>query len=157
MMTMSAPPDVRWRHCPKCGQYKNADTAFYRTRGHARCRECSRAEMRARIAPLREWVTAYKLEHGCVECGYREHPAALEFDHLPGFEKTEQVSLLILGRATLERVKEEIAKCELVCANCHRIRTAERGDRGADHDLRRRGIVPSNREMPPFEQLSWEV
>lgn len=147
---------TRWRYCRKCGEYKDAATGFYRDPRKYHCRACMRATMQARYAPVRGWVTAYKLEHGCVECGYKEHPAALEFDHLPGHEKVAAISLLILGGADLDTVKAEIAKCELVCANCHRIRTIERGDHGANHDLRRAGIRVSE-AVPPFEQLRWEV
>ena len=61
---------------------------------------------------------------GCVDCGYNEHPAALDFDHMPGTEK-----LFNIGQEkhrALDQLLAEIAKCELVCANCHRIRTVSR-------------------------------
>ena len=72
------------------------------------------------------WAT-WKLEVGCADCGYAEVPDALELDHLPGFEKSFPASA---GSHSLERLMEEAAKCEVVCANCHRIRTAlrRRGD-----------------------------
>lgn len=62
---------------------------------------------------------------GCVDCGYREHVAALDFDHLPGTEKKFGIAKGVydFGWAT---IAAEIAKCEVVCANCHRIRTASR-------------------------------
>ena len=65
-----------------------------------------------------------KLSRGCVDCGYNFHPAALEFDHLPGAEKLGSVSSLV--SCSRERLLAEIAKCEVVCANCHRVRTARR-------------------------------
>lgn len=61
---------------------------------------------------------------GCVDCGYDKHPAALDFDHMPG-----SVKLFNIGQEKFRPQKqllEEIAKCELVCANCHRIRTVTR-------------------------------
>lgn len=59
---------------------------------------------------------------GCVDCGYNKHPDALDFDHTDG--KTRNIGTL----RSMKRVLEEIErhKCEVVCANCHRIRTAER-------------------------------
>ncbi len=75
-------------------------------------------------ARFSERINAIKLERGCADCGYNAHPAALDFDHLPGAEKWRGVSRLMTVR--WEKVAEEIAKCEVVCANCHRIRTAER-------------------------------
>jgi hypothetical protein len=53
----------------------------------------------------------------------------MQWDHLPGFEKLGDVSAAFWGRSRLE-VLAEIAKCELVCANCHTIRTFERSGWG---------------------------
>ena len=72
-----------------------------------------------------EWLNSIKKSMGgCVDCGFDGHPAALDFDHLPGSEK-----LFNIGQQKFrsqKQLKEEIAKCELVCANCHRIRTVTR-------------------------------
>lgn len=38
----------------------------------------------ARASRIRRWLDAYKLKNGCVDCGYREHHAALHFDHVRG-------------------------------------------------------------------------
>lgn len=72
-----------------------------------------------------ERVNLIKIERGCADCGYNEHACALDFDHLPEFDKVSNVSSLI-RTCGWKRVEEEIAKCEVVCANCHRVRTAER-------------------------------
>lgn len=76
-----------------------------------------------------EFLANYKLEHGCADCGYRKFAGALDFDHLPGTKKLANVTALYL--ASWERLLGEIAKCEVVCANCHRERTALRRDTGA--------------------------
>lgn len=59
---------------------------------------------------------------GCIDCGYNAHPAALDFDHTDG--KTANISEL----RSMKRVMEEIERhsCVVRCANCHRIKTAER-------------------------------
>lgn len=67
----------------------------------------------------------YKVDQGCADCGYNTHPAALHFDHLPGVKKLFNVMERI-GSYSMERLWAEIAKCEVVCANCHAVRTAER-------------------------------
>lgn len=72
----------------------------------------------------RKALDEYKLQVGCADCGYNKHAAALEFDHLPGTIKSQTVASLMYR--SWQRIDEEIAKCELVCANCHAIRTAER-------------------------------
>lgn len=72
----------------------------------------------------KKYVDEYKMKHGCSDCGYNAHPAALDFDHLPGTVKVRDIkSGQQLGWLAL---LAEIAKCEVVCANCHRIRTAIR-------------------------------
>lgn len=59
-----------------------------------------------------------------TDCGYVKDERALGFDHLPGTIKVRDIkSGQQLG---WEALLEEIAKCEVVCANCHIIRTSER-------------------------------
>lgn len=60
----------------------------------------------------------------CVDCGIKYHPYAMDFDHI-GDDKIENVSKL-LHKSSWEAVLAEIEKCELVCANCHRVRTYNR-------------------------------
>lgn len=62
-------------------------------------------------------------DNPCVDCGESDI-LVLEFDHLPGFEKTMEVSKM-LGYSP-DKILAEIAKCQVVCANCHRRRTAAR-------------------------------
>lgn len=60
----------------------------------------------------------------CADCGGLFPSYVMDFDHLDGTEKYKQVSKLTAH--SWQRIKDEIAKCEVVCANCHRIRTYER-------------------------------
>ena len=53
------------------------------------------------------------------------HPVAMQWDHLPGQPKRGAVGILVRNLSR-ERILEEMAKCELVCANCHAVRTYER-------------------------------
>ncbi len=80
----------------------------------------------ARKAALREERTAYLLRyfetHPCVDCGERD-PVVLEFDHLGDKEFSIGAELV---RRSWDAVLTEIAKCEVVCANRHRRRTARR-------------------------------
>jgi len=50
----------------------------------------------------------------------------MQFDHLPGYEKEGDVSVLIARAYSLKKVLAEVEKCELVCANCHAVRTHHR-------------------------------
>ena len=59
----------------------------------------------------------------CADCGGRFPPECMDFDHVRG-EKIAGVAQLL--KKTAERIMSEIAKCEVVCSNCHRIRTKAR-------------------------------
>lgn len=71
----------------------------------------------------REWMQSLKIGP-CVDCGQCYHPEAMQFDHLG--DKVYCVSDLIARGWGRERMLAEIAKCELVCANCHAVRTYNR-------------------------------
>ena len=73
-----------------------------------------------------EWVRQYKLDSGCVDCGYNDHPAALEFDHLEGRNGDQSRTIARLMGKSRKRLEQEIDLCEVVCANCHRITTFNR-------------------------------
>jgi hypothetical protein len=79
-------------------------------------------QLEQKRAQIRGAVYTYKESHPCVDCnGY--HPYyMMEFDHLDGHVKVDTVSRLV-RTSTLEKVMDEIVKCELVCSNCHKQRT----------------------------------
>jgi len=81
---------------------------------------------------LVEFISSIKIESGCVDCGYRESAVALDFDHLPGSEKMFSIGSATARSASQARLKAEMAKCEVVCANCHRVRTHERRSHGRE-------------------------
>lgn len=60
----------------------------------------------------------------CMDCGNSYDPICMDFDHLS--DKTMSVSKLSSQPYSLERINNEISKCEIVCSNCHRIRTKNR-------------------------------
>ena len=70
------------------------------------------------------WIYEYLLQHPCVDCGEKD-PLVLEFDHIGDDKSYEVTSLTSLS---LKRIQEEIAKCEVTCANDHRRRTAQRAN-----------------------------
>jgi hypothetical protein len=77
--------------------------------------------MAERYKRRRAALDVIKLEAGCVDCGYRQDPRALDFDHRdPSLKVSLVPNLINLDWAT---VLKEIAKCDVRCANCHRIRT----------------------------------
>jgi hypothetical protein len=68
------------------------------------------------------WIGKVKADP-CVDCGRKYPPYVMHFDHIRGKKKFN----IALGyQRTAKDVNEEIAKCELVCANCHAERTWKR-------------------------------
>lgn len=82
--------------------------------------EYIRKNQKNREQKTNEYIRQYLLEHPCVDCG-EDDIVVLEFDHVRG-EKRGVIS--VLKRSSLKAVKEEIEKCEVRCANCHRRKTA---------------------------------
>jgi len=60
-----------------------------------------------------------KCDKGCNECGYDDHPSALDFHHTEPSEKSESISTMINTSSPAE-LEREVEKCEVLCANCHR-------------------------------------
>lgn len=81
-----------------------------------------RAKKRAAKWRLAQMI---KRERGCIDCGYNEHPVALQFDHV-GDDKKGNVSNLIRSDYSWKTILKEIDKCEVRCANCHAVVTARR-------------------------------
>jgi hypothetical protein len=59
-----------------------------------------------------------------MDCGNRYPPWVMQFDHLPGVKKEANVGQMI--RCSRESILLEALKCDVVCANCHAIRTHAR-------------------------------
>lgn len=118
--------------CRTCG-LELPYSAFYKNKstkdGHLSwCKKCTVQRYRKGVAERarrdREYMQRIKVERGWVDCGYNANPVALDFDHLPGTEKRYRLAVMYGMRREL--IDAEIAKCEVVCANCHRIRTNDR-------------------------------
>jgi hypothetical protein len=77
-----------------------------------------------RKAVLIDYFFEYLTEHPCVDCGTTDI-LVLEFDHVID-DKHFGVHKALTDCMALDRVKAEVAKCEIRCANCHRKVTAER-------------------------------
>lgn len=138
MLVMDLP-----RLCTSCGEHRPPDD--FPARGRT-CLICRRAYGRRHyeknrryyvvkakvrralvIAEVRAWIAQYLRSHPCLDCGERD-VRTLEFDHRDRSSKTAAVAVLARGGYSLQRVRAEIDRCDVRCANCHRIRThAQRG------------------------------
>lgn len=84
-------------------------------------RRAEQQTIRKRLENRRQ-VRLYLLSHPCVDCG-EEDPLVLDLDHRDPKEKVQAVTWLAARRRWVI-VAAEIDKCDVRCANCHRIRTA---------------------------------
>jgi hypothetical protein len=146
------------KRCPTCCRPDEVlpATAFYQNASRAdgvssQCRACHhavqrryyernavserlRTRRRARRVRTenRERVLEYLQSHPCIDCGERDL-VVLEFHHVRG-EKRDHVGCLLRDCYEWRVVAAEIAKCVVLCANCHRRRTAvRRGDYRLGH------------------------
>lgn len=137
--------DGDMKTCTRCHRSK-PETEFNRASRqkdglHYTCRECIKAWMRGyysrekvhwkktlktRRAKVADWVNAYKSKRGC-KCG-EHHPACLDFHHRDPSTKTVDISRAIYANWSIARLKTELAKCGIICANCHRKRHWGKGD-----------------------------
>jgi hypothetical protein len=128
--------------CPSCKEQKQ-ETEFNLTGNKLQswCKSCqcvkakkqyeaNKEEQKKKIEENRKkrrsLLQQYLLDRfksGCLDCGITD-PRVLEWDHVNG--KSWDISKLIHDGASIERAEKELAKCELVCSNCHKIRTYER-------------------------------
>ena len=61
-------------------------------------------------------------------CGFKKYPQALDLDHINKNIKVDNVSRMIGNSISWKKIKEEIRKCIVLCANCHRIKTYNNKD-----------------------------
>lgn len=90
-------------------------------------KQISQKEYRRQIRDRnREYVRKIKESNPCTDCGQFYHYSQMDFDHID-FKK-QNIARLVNSEASIKTIKQEIAKCELVCSNCHRIRTWSRAN-----------------------------
>jgi hypothetical protein len=126
----------------RCGRCKKElpESSFNRSGGARQhwCRECFRAYFRNRGAvhraqvavtreakrePLRRRLLEHLAMHPCADCGERDL-RVLEFDHVDA--KQESIGGMLNRGVPLHVLEGELDRCDVVCANCHRRRTARR-------------------------------
>ena len=130
--------------CPKCQTEKPLEDFNLRFQGkysrQSYCRDCQREvehtyyrrseerrqNVRDRVERNRiacqKFVAEYLKSHPCVDCG-ESNSVVLEFDHIN--EKSFNLSDAIRQGYSLVTIQKEIEKCEVRCANCHRMKTAK--------------------------------
>jgi hypothetical protein len=105
-----------------CSDWKKVYNADYYTKTKYR-HNPTRAERRERVRrEARESVFAYLSDHPCVDCGETD-VVVHDFDHQG--DKTHEINAMIQAGRPWAEILAEIGKCEVVCSNDHRRRTAK--------------------------------
>ena len=134
---------LKVKQCVRCKKIKSLEEFNFKFKSlgirQKTCKTCTRREVRNHYnnnrdyylhkakkrnsiirKQNREYVLNYLLKYSCVDCGEND-PVFLEFDHSKN--KISDISHLIKN-STIKKIEEEMKKCEVRCANCHRRKTA---------------------------------
>ncbi len=134
------------KQCATCKKLKNDEDFNWRWKAlgirHVTCRECQKTHRRnwyenhkeqhlenVKIRKYevrkeaRQYVLNYLSAHPCTNCGESD-PVVLEFHHLYGKDKA--ISKMVADGWSIGRIQQEIDKCVVLCANCHRRVTAKK-------------------------------
>lgn len=96
-----------------------------RQRWYYKNKEKEKRNARKRGRRIRGWYKQVKKEKKCIECG-ESRPKALEFHHVNPATKKESIYDMVHNKCSIDNIKEEMDKCIVLCANCHRVRHANR-------------------------------
>ena len=89
---------------------------------HAKEMQRKRDGKKIKYDLISEHVNNIKLKKGCNHCGYNKHAIALDFHHLDKLLKEKNISSYWrTSWAQFKQIENEIEKCEVLCANCHRV------------------------------------
>lgn len=127
------------RTCSRCRLTKSINQFNRRKQGlQGYCKDCKREYANELNKARRKAIDALKTAP-CADCGNSYPPVCMDFDHVRG-EKLFGIAKIRNRGVDWQRVLDEVAKCDIVCANCHRLRTKDRG------------ITWSNLGRPPDEE-----
>ena len=130
------------KQCTKCKEVKSINNFArinrYKDGHNTQCKQCrkvidarsykkNKEHLRIKVQRnkglLQAKVLEYLFDHPCVDCG-EQNIIVLEFDHRDPTIKTTEISKLY----SWDKIQKEIDKCDVVCTNCHKLRSAKRGN-----------------------------
>jgi hypothetical protein len=121
---------ARWRKWAALNRDKvNANARAYRARRYAA--EGRWRQEGPKAAALMAWMAQLKAKP-CTDCGGHFQACCMDFDHIRGTKKYN-VGSMFAHHYSRELIESELANCELVCSNCHRVRTRDRKIGSARH------------------------
>jgi len=111
------------------GVAKTTENKVYRRQ---KCRYCYRNTKNVLRAKRIEKISTLKGASGCMRCKIKD-PRVLEFHHLDTKKKEFNIADYYYSHFSFEKLNAEIAKCVIICANCHRILHAEERSKTIDY------------------------
>ena len=132
--------------CTRCDEDKAIDEFNYRNKSkgthQSHCRKCSKAYLKKHYHSNTQYyrdkakyhtrryekiakTTIYEIKLGnpCVTCGESD-PRVLDFDHIDPSQKSHNVANMVKSGHSVKSILDEVSKCQILCANCHRRKTA---------------------------------
>lgn len=112
------------RKCHYCGKeypesyFGIALTTPQKVYKRHKCRFCYRKTKNNLRRKYADWIMRYKEKKGCNKCGISD-PRVLEFHHKN--DKKFAIAEIVRMKYGKKRLEEEVKKCDVLCANCHRI------------------------------------
>ena len=112
------------KFCKYCNKYYHeSDFGVAKTIGdkiyrRLKCRACFNNAKKLLRGKYQKLLADYKEKHGCFKCGTKDH-RILEFHHTA--DKGFTIGYASHNHLGIEQVKNELKKCKVICANCHRI------------------------------------
>ena len=109
--------------CSKCGRELPIENFNFRNKlkgtRRADCKECHNGHMKQVYKKKKDEIQEMKANIACAKCG-ENRGYVLDFHHIDPETKIDTVARLTSNTYNIEKVKEEIKKCIVLCANCHR-------------------------------------
>lgn len=116
-----------------------------------RIKERAKAHKAANMERSYKYVNDLKEQTPCPDCEEYYPAICMDFDHI-GDDKDRAIATLIRHNVKFERILAEIVKCEIVCSNCHRLRTHLRAKPevgNGSHKAKRTGSIPASATSYP--------
>ncbi len=133
--------------CIKCECEKESDEFHWKSKSDgtriSTCKSCRKIQAAARwasgsekeknyeskarrVARAQDYLWSVLIDASCADCG-ETNPLVFEFDHVRG-ETFLDVARMVVSNYGVEAIRLEVEKCDVVCANCHKIRTSTRAN-----------------------------
>lgn len=110
------------KECSACGMCLELSDFHLKKNGSvifSECKKCRRAKVNRERREVKIQVIEY-MGGKCAHCELIDIPEVYDLHHVDPSKKEYNIALLLRRKYTLEQLFQELAKCILLCANCHR-------------------------------------